>query len=127
MPSQTQSPSEDISTHYQELVELAVQASLACITSGFRYWQGVAELYGSYALTVSHDLSDMSAASGSHEEAWGSLRDRLRAYVRTMGDLARQESRLLQLELEDIEQKIWPAAESEHVPPHWRRRARVKL
>jgi hypothetical protein len=127
MPSQAQSPGEDISTLYQELVELMVQASLACITSGFRYWQRVAELYGSYALTVSHDLSDMHAASGNRAEVRGSLREHLRAYVRTLGDLTRQESRLLQLELEAIERRIWPAAESESVPPHWRRRARAKL
>lgn len=126
MPSQTQSPGEDISTHYQELIELMTQVSLACVTSGFRYWQRVAELYGSYALTVSHDLSDMRAASESREAAWVSLRDHLRAYVRTMGDLARQESQLLQRELEAIERKIWRADESEQGSPHWRRRARVK-
>jgi hypothetical protein len=126
MPSQTQSSSEDVSARYRELTELTVQASLTCIASGFRYWQRVAELYGSYALTVSGDLSDMSAASGSREEAWGSLRDHLRAYIRAVGDLTKQESRLLQVELEAIEQKIWPAAESEDLPPHWRRRARAK-
>jgi hypothetical protein len=127
MPSQAQNPGEDSSTHYQELVELTVQASLACITSGCRYWQRVAELYGSYALTVSRDLSDMQAASDSREEAWGSFREHLRAYVRTLGDLTRQESRLLQSELETIERNIWPAAESAHIPPHWRRRVRAKL
>jgi hypothetical protein len=127
MPSQAQSPGEDSSTPYQELIELTVQASLACITSGFRYWQCVAELYGSYALTVSRDLSDMKATSGTREEALGGLREHLRTYVRTLGDLTRQESRLLQSELETIERNIWPAAASEHIPPHWRRRARAKL
>jgi hypothetical protein len=127
MPSQAQSPGEDSSTPYQELVELTVQASLACITSGFRYWQRVAELYGNYALTISHDLSNMQAASGSREEALGGLREHLRTYVRTLGDLTRQESRLLQSDLETIERHIWPAAESAHIPPRWRRRARAKL
>jgi uncharacterized coiled-coil protein SlyX len=127
MPSQAQSPGEDSSTPYQALIELTVQASLACITSGFRYWQRVAELYGSYALTVSRDLSDMRAAAENREEALGGLREHLRTYVRTLGDLTRQESRLLQSELETIERNIWPATASEHIPPHWRRRARAKL
>ena len=126
MPSQTQSPSEAVSTHYRELIELMMQVSLACITSGSRYWQRTTELYGNYVLTISGNLSDMSAASGSREEAWVSLREHLRAYARAMGDLAEQESRLLQVELEAIERHIWPAAEAEHATPHWRRRARAK-
>jgi hypothetical protein len=126
MPGQTQSPSEDVSTHYRELIELMVQVSLTCATSGSRYWQRMTELYGNYVLTISGNLSDMHAASGSQEEAWGSLREHFRAYVRAMGTLAEQESRLLQGELEAIERHIWPAAEAEHAPPHWRRRARAK-
>jgi hypothetical protein len=126
MPSHTQSPGEDASEQYEELMELLVQTSLACLTSGCRYWQRVAELYGSYAVTVNQHLSHMRAAPGSREATWGSLREHLRAYVRTIGELTRQESRLLQSELEAIEQQIWPAAESGHTPPHWRRRARAK-
>ena len=127
MPSQTQSPSEDVSTHYRELIELTVQVSLACVTSGLRYWQRTTELFGNFALTLSGNLSDVSAGSVSREEAWESLREHLRAHVRAMGELAGQESRLLQVELEAIERKIWPATEAEHASPPWRRRARAKL
>ena len=124
MPSQQQHTNADMSVHYQELMELTVQVSLACMASGLRYWQRTAELSSDYILALSNNLAEMNTPSGNREAAWHNIRNHFRSYVRIMGDLSRQESRHLQDKLKTIERTTWPAPAQ--TSPFWRRRARVK-
>jgi hypothetical protein len=99
----------------------AAQASLACLNSGMRYWQRMAELSGSYYLTLSRTAMEMQADPTRGAEAQASLFDALRAYFRDIAALPGQESQRLQAELERLEQQMGATATSQEDAPYWRR------
>jgi hypothetical protein len=118
-------PGQTISD-FRNLMDFLAQANLVFMTSSFRYWRRLTEIYGSYYPAISRSLLETIAdRSGSGEER-GLLIDNLRACFREMANLPCQESRLLQAELEQIERAIWSATEDEKAAPYWRR-WRVKL
>jgi hypothetical protein len=118
-------PGETVSD-FRNLMDFLAQANLVLMTSSFRYWRRLTEIYGSYYPAISRSLLETIAdRSGSGEER-GLLLDNLRACFREMANLPCQESRLLQAELEQIARAIWAATEDEKAAPYWRR-WRVKV
>jgi hypothetical protein len=111
---------------YRNLMDFLAQANLVLMTSSFRYWRRLTEIYASYYPAISRSwLETIADRSGSGEER-RLLIDNLRACFREMANLPCQESQLLQAELEQIERAIWSITEDQKAAPYWRR-WRVKL
>lgn len=94
-------------------VALMMQAQLACLASGARYWQQVMETGARYGPTIA-SLAWVGAADDNE----GGFQDRevldeLRAYLREIGDVSVREATALQLALQGFEAAIREAAAAE--------------
>lgn len=114
-------PDEARTAAPQELMEFAAQASMACLNSGVRYWQRMAELSGSAATTIGRTLMDLQEHPPQSAETQGRLRDALRAYFRELADVPAQEAQRLQAELARLEQAFWAPPAAQDASPYWRR------
>jgi hypothetical protein len=112
---------EEMISGYQDLMTFMAQAYLVFMTSGFRYWRRLADIYGRYYPAISRSFLGMNSDPSRSRERLSLLIDDLRACLREMADLPSQESRLLQAELEKIEWKLWPTADAEDEAHYWRR------
>lgn len=94
-------------------VVLMMQAQLACLASGARYWQQVMETGTRYGPTIA-SLAWVGAAeddeSGFQDRQ---VLDELRACLREIGDVSVREATALQLALQGIEAAIREAAAAE--------------
>lgn len=90
----------------KELMVLFGQLYAAFMNSGLRYWSSLAELYGNNAGALSSDLAelynnpDLSAAERKRRI------EKLRAWLRQTAELIERESRLLQNQFSDIDNKL---------------------
>jgi hypothetical protein len=114
-----------ISTHdagkQTEMVSLVAQSYLIAATSGLRYLSRVAQTYGAHQTGILSSLLGSAAGRQFSEEDRCALTENIRAYLREMGDIAQQEARILQVELEKVGEGLARAAdEGRTTPPHQR-------
>jgi hypothetical protein len=104
-----------------EMVSLVAQSYLIAATSGLRYLSRVAQTYGTHQTSMLSSLLGSGTGKQFSEEDRRALTENIRAYLREIGDLAQQEARLLQVELEKVGEGLARAAdEGGMTPPHQR-------
>jgi hypothetical protein len=103
------------------------QAMLIAANRSVRYWLGLAQIFESHQTTLAHAIG-VKAIDGHVE---GSERlvtaDALRALLREVGDLATREARLLQNELNALDESLVQTFQQPGPSGSYRRRWRAKL
>jgi hypothetical protein len=104
-----------------EMVSLVAQSYVIAASSGLRYLSRVAQTYGAHQAAVLSSLLGSGAGRHFSDAERRNLTENIRAYLREMGDIAQQEARILQVELEKVGEGLARAAdESATTPPHQR-------
>jgi hypothetical protein len=107
-----------------ELVSLVAQSYLIAATSGLRYLSRVAQTYGAHQTGILSSLLASGAGRQFSEEDRRALTEDIRAYLREVGDVAQQEARILQAELEKVGEGLARAVDEGGMTPahqrHWK-------
>lgn len=98
------------------------QTWMTATTSGVRYWARLAQMHGEHQPRLLQALLMGERSEYEHR----AMIDELRAYVRDLGDLASQEARMLQSELDRLSGGLTAAVGSGAAPAQYRRRWRAK-
>ena len=127
VPEVRASDSDDHSQE-RELSSLLVQTFVVCATSALRYWRDLTEVYMSHqpALIRSMAQAAMPAQPSTPEADDRLLADELRACLREIGDVAGQEARRLQTELERISEAAARGLDQPDAPKFYQRRWKAK-
>jgi hypothetical protein len=106
------------------------EACLVGATSAMRYWGAIAQLGLRYQASLAQAVADRTTGRTAASPAECRIHaDELRAFLRGVADAANLEARLLQLNLERVDEKIAEAADQATPSPHPfepRRRHEVK-
>jgi len=102
------------------------QAYLIAAASGLRYWRRLAESYDAHQSAALRSLPALAADAGLSEQERRVLVDEFRAYLREMGDIASQEARLFQAQLERLAAAAADPPEGTEPPATYQRRWRAK-
>jgi hypothetical protein len=105
-----------------QLASLIGQTLMIGATSTLRYWRDLIRIYGKHQPALMQGLAQSSAA----EPEDLLLVDALRACLREIGDIAVQEARRLQTELEQIGEAAARAVDEPGAPAAYRRRWKTK-
>ena len=99
------------------------QTCLVAAGSGLRYWRRLAEVNAAHQASL---LQAMASGEPMGELERRTLADRLRGYMRELGDISLQEARLFQLELERLSDAFAVATDpgATDATPHRRWRAK---
>jgi hypothetical protein len=116
-------PVTDEAPDYRNIVDVLGQASLACFTSGARYWMRVSEVLARHYPVLSRGILDVN--DDGADAARGTLVDGARACLRELAELPAQEAQRLCVELERLGERLPPAADGDGPAPR-RRRWRAK-
>lgn len=104
-----------------EMVSLIAQSYLIVASSGLRYLSRVAQTYGAHQTGIMSSFVRAGAGKQFSEDDRRALTENIRAYLREMGDVAQQEARILQVELEKVGEGLARAAdEGAGTPTHQR-------
>jgi hypothetical protein len=104
-----------------EMLSLVAQSYVVAASSGLRYLSRVAQTYGAHQAAILSSLVGSGAGRQFSNEDRRDLTENIRTYLREMGDIAQQEARILQAELEKVGEGLARAAdESGTTPPHQR-------
>jgi hypothetical protein len=104
-----------------EMMSLIAQSYLVAASSGLRYLSRVAQTCAAHQTGILSSLVGSRAGGQVSEEDRRALTENIRAYLREMGDVAQQEARILQVELEKVGEGLARAADAGGVtPPHQR-------
>jgi hypothetical protein len=104
-----------------EMLSLIAQSYLVGVSSGFRYMSRLAQTYAAHQTGILSSLMSPEAGRQFSEEDRRALTENIRAYLREMGDIAQQEARILQVELEKVGEGLARAVdEGGSTPPHQR-------
>jgi hypothetical protein len=111
-----------------ELYTLLTQTWVVCATSALLYWRDLAEVYVSHqpALIQSVARGAMPAQLSTPEEGDRLLADELRACLREIGEVAGQQARRLQSELERISEAVAHGFDQPDAPESYQRRWKAK-
>ena len=99
------------------------QTCLVAAGSGLRYWRRLAEASGAHQAEL---LQAMASGEAMSELERRMLADRLRGYLRELGEISLQEARLFQLELDRLSAAFAVATDPDatDASPHRRWRAK---
>jgi hypothetical protein len=104
-----------------EMLSLIAQSYLVGVSSGFRYMSRLAQTYAAHQTGILSSLVGPEVGKQFSEGDRRALIENIRAYLREMGDIAQQEARILQAELEKVGEGLARAVdEGEPTPPHQR-------
>ena len=104
-----------------EMLSLVAQSYVVAASSGLRYLSRVAQTYGAHQAAILSSLLRSGAGKQFSDEDRRNLTENIRAYLREMGDIAQQEARILQVELEKVGEGLARAADdSGTTSPHQR-------
>jgi hypothetical protein len=99
-------PATDIPQH-RDLSSLMAQTWLICATSTLRYWRDLADVYARYQQALMRSAAPPATPQPLTPDSEDRvLADELRACLREIGDVAVQEARRLQTELERIGETV---------------------
>jgi hypothetical protein len=111
-----------------DLQPLMARASVVAASSAFSYWRKLMEVSARHQAGFAAAVGDMAVGSGIAanqtipDEQTRQLTEELRAYFREVGEVAVQEARSLQLELEHLGEELARAsAPSDPSAPYQRR------
>jgi hypothetical protein len=111
----------------RELSPLLMQMWIVCATSTLRYWRDLAEVYTSHQSALIRSLARRTMPQSSTLEAEDRfLADELRGCLREIGDVATQEARRLQSELERIAETVARGFDQPDAAEFYRRRWKAK-
>jgi hypothetical protein len=110
----------------QDVLEFILRCFLMGINSSYRYWSGLAEVYGRYYPEMDRLILTMSSDPSEREEARQTLLNNLSACCREMSDISNKEVRRFQAELAEVLAKVWPAETTDESGQYWRRRWNAK-
>ncbi len=85
-----------------EMGSLVAQSYLIAASSGLRYLSRVAQTYGAHQTGILSSFLRAGTSKEFSEADRRALTENIRAYLREMGDVAQQEARILQVELEKL-------------------------
>lgn len=106
------------------------EACLVGAESAMRYWGTLAELWLRYEATVAQSMADRTTGgTAASPMEFRMIADDLRGFLRSVGDAASREARLLQRNLERVGETIAEVADRATPSPHpheHRRRHEVK-
>jgi hypothetical protein len=107
-----------------EMVSLVAQSYLVAATSGARYLSKVAQIYAAHQADILSSLMGSGAGRPFSQHERRAMTDNIRAYLREVGDVAQQEARILQVELEKVGEGLARAADEAGTAPghqrHWK-------
>jgi len=108
----------------EDLLALLARVNTIAGVGGFRYWRKLAQINAARQSNIVHMLSASSSDPARAEEGRRALAEEFRAYLREVGDLALQEARVFQAELESLAAEVAGAASGG--PAEYRRRWKAK-
>jgi hypothetical protein len=97
------------------------EAALACMSSGARFWRGIAEVYGRHQATILGSMVDRAKDGQLSANQRLILADDIRSYLRELGDVSLQEARHLQMQLAQIGERVARDAETPDASSEYRR------
>jgi hypothetical protein len=109
-----------------DLLSLAMQANVAAGLGGLRYWGRLAQIHAAHQANVARALAAGGFDASRSGKEQRMLADEFRAYLREVGDLATQEARILQAELEKLAANVAGAVGSTDGAAEYRRRWKTK-
>jgi hypothetical protein len=109
-----------------ELSSLVMQIWIICATSALRYWSGLAGVYTRHQPALIRSAARAMPRVSTPEAEDRLLADQLRAYLREIGDVAEQEARRLQRELERIGEAAARSFDRPEAAKSFRRRWKAK-
>jgi hypothetical protein len=115
-----------------ELQALMTRASMVAASSAFSYWRQLMEVSGRHQAGFVAAMGEMTMGTGISgnqaipDERVRELVDELRAYFREVGEVAVQEARSLQIELDSLGEELVGAAVPPEPSAHHQRRWKVK-
>jgi hypothetical protein len=109
-----------------EIVSLIAQSYLIAATSGLRYLSRVGQTYAVHQTDILSSLLGSTAGRQASEEDRRALTENIREYLRELGDIAQQEARILQVELEKVGEGLARAADEGGTPSPHQRHWKVK-
>lgn len=105
---------------------LVMQMSIICATSTLRYWRGLGEVYARYQPALLRSAARAMPQPSMAEAEDRLLADELRACLRETGDVAEEEARRLQTELERIGEAVACSFDRPDAPRFYQRRWKTK-
>jgi uncharacterized membrane protein len=109
-----------------EMVSLVAQSYVIAATSGLRYLSRVAQTCGAHQTGILSSFMGPAAGRQFSEQDRRALAENIRACLREVGDVAQQEARILQAELEKVGEGLARAADEVETTPAHQRHWKVK-
>jgi hypothetical protein len=110
-----------------ELYSHLTQTWVVCAISALRYWRDLAEVCVSHQPALIRSMAQAAMpAQPSPEAGEGLLADELSAWLREIGDVAAQEARRLQTELDRIGEAVARGFDRPDAPEPYQRRWKAK-
>jgi hypothetical protein len=103
------------------------QAMMIAANRSVSYWLGLAQIFESHQATLAHAIGVKAIDGHVVESERLVTADALRALLREVGDLATREARLLQNELNALDESLVQTFQQPGPPSSYRRRWRAKL
>jgi hypothetical protein len=108
------------------LMAVLTQAHFASAAAFMRCWNRSAQSWAEYRQAAAGAVAPSAPPSGSDGEALGRLVDEARAHVRRLGEIALDEARLLDVQMQVLSEQLRAVVEDPASSGAPRRRARTK-
>ncbi len=108
-----------------DLLALLARVNTIASVGGFRYWRKLAQINAARQSNILRMLSGSSTDPTRAEEVRRALGEEFRAYLREIGDLALQEARIFQADLDNLAADVAATAGGDE-PGEYRRRWKAK-
>jgi hypothetical protein len=106
-----------------EIVSAIAQSYLIAAGSGLRYLSRVAQTCAAHQTDILSAVVGSGVGRRASEEDSRAITENIREYLRELGDIAQQEARILQVELEKVGEGLARAADEGGTPSpqrHWK-------
>jgi hypothetical protein len=104
-----------------QLAEFLARAGVVFLASGLRSWTRGAEIWARVLPALERSVADAGADPARLAAARAVLTDEIRASLRELVEVASHEGRRLQVEIDDVAQRLWPVPAAERSDGYWRR------
>jgi hypothetical protein len=109
-----------------EIVSAIAQSYLIAAGSGLRYLSRVAQTCAAHQTDILSSVVGSGVGREASEEDSRAITENVREYLRELGDIAQQEARILQVELEKVGEGLARAADEGGTPSPHQRHWKVK-